>query len=288
MLRGGHPSLLLRPRLADTPARRLLTFITSNKFMRAGYGAGIREHLPASLRIRRVIDFGDLPLFEASGKAVAAYPAVLVSSRSDEMDEHALTVADLAGPVRKELSNANLKVNTESVRGVLGDLDGLLRRSEVSDFPQVMLKKTGWVLEDPALVRLFERLMSQGTPLGEFVKGRIYYGVKTGLNEAFVIDQDKRDELIEEDRAAPSSSGRGCEAGTSSGGQQIRPAAHHLHQSRGGYWQYPAIEDHLRWFQSDLDKRATAHLHPWYELQQPQEGITASSPIQRLCGAIWP
>ena len=36
---------------------------------------------------------------------------------------------------------------------------------------------------------------------------------------------------------------------------------------------YPAIEAHLRWFRNDLEKRATAHLHPWYELQQPQEGI---------------
>ena len=75
------------------------------------------------------------------------------------------------------------------------DLDGLLTGAEIGDFPQVMLKKDGWVLEDPALIRLFEKLMAQGTPLGEFVKGRIYRGVVTGLNEAFVIDQDKRDEL---------------------------------------------------------------------------------------------
>ena len=177
-----------------------MSFITSNKFMRAGYGAGIREHLPAFLRIHRVIDFGDLPLFEANGKAIAAYPAVLVGSRSDDSSpEHTLTVADLAGPVRKELSNSSLKVNAESVRGVLEDLDGLLSRSEIGDFPQVMLRKDGWVLEDPALVRLFERLMNRGTPLGEFVKGHIYYGIKTGLNEAFVIKEDKRQELIEED-----------------------------------------------------------------------------------------
>ena len=177
-----------------------MSFITSNKFMRAGYGAGIREHLPAFLRIHRVIDFGDLPLFEANGKAIAAYPAVLVGSRSDDSSpEHTLTVADLAGPVRKELSNSSLKVNAESVRGVLEDLDGLLSRSEIGDFPQALLKKDGWVLEDPALSRLFERLMKQGTPLAEFAHGHIYYGVKTGLNEAFVINQGKRDDLIEED-----------------------------------------------------------------------------------------
>ena len=251
-----------------------LSFITSNKFMRAGYGAGTREHLPAWLRIQRVIDFGDLPLFEANGKAIAAYPAVLVGKRSDDSAEHALTVADLAGPVRKELSKANLKVGTESVRGMLEDLDGLLSRSEVGDFPQVMLKKEGWVLEDPALIRLFERLMNHGTPLGEFVKGRIYRGVVTGLNEAFVIDTDKREEMIEEDPQSaelikPWLRGRDIKRWKAySTGHYIIFANRGIDIDR-----YPAIEAHLRWFRSDLEKRATASLHPWYELQQPQEGI---------------
>ena len=251
-----------------------LSFITSNKFMRAGYGEGIREHLPASLHIQRIIDFGDLPLFEANGKAIAAYPTVLVGKRSDEMDGHALTVADLAGPVHKELSNAGLKVNTENVRSVLEDLDGLLARAEIRNFPQLMLKKDGWVLENPALVRLFEWLMGSGTPLREFVKGRIYRGVTTGLNDAFVIDQTKHDELVEEDsRSAelikPWLRGRDIKRWKADSlGLYIIFANRGVDISK-----YPAIEGHLRWFRNDLENRATAHLHPWYELQQPQEGI---------------
>ena len=263
-----------------------LAFITSNKYMRAGYGEGLREHLPASLRIHRVIDFGDLPLFEANGKAIAAYPAVLVGNRSDDSAENALTVADLAGPVRKELSKANLKVGTESVRGMLEDLDGLLSRSEVGDFPQVMLKKEGWVLEDPALIRLFERLMNHGTPLGEFVKGRIYRGVVTGLNEAFVIDTDKREEMIEEDPQSaelikPWLRGRDIKRWKAySTGHYIIFANRGIDIDR-----YPAIEAHLRWFRSDLEKRATASLHPWYELQQPQEGIYHEFAHPKI---VWP
>ena len=251
-----------------------LSFITSNKFMRAGYGAGTREHLPASLRIQRVIDFGDLPLFEANGKAIAAYPAVLIGSRCDDSAGHALRVADLAGPVRKELSNANVKVNPESVRSVLEDLEGLLARAEISAFPQVMLKKDGWVMEDPALTRLFEQLMNQGKPLGEFVKGRVYRGVVTGLNNAFVIDEAKRDQLIEDDpRSAelikPWLRGRDIKRWKAD-----PPSLYIIFANRGiDIDRYPEIEAHLRWFQSDLEKRATAHLHPWYELQQPQEGI---------------
>ena len=155
-----------------------LAFITSNKFMRAGYGEGIREHLANNLSIERVIDFGDLPIFDASGKAIAAYPAVLVAQHSAVSEENNATVADLSLPVRRQLKESNLKATPEYVRGILESLDRVLPNNEILDFPQVMLKKDGWVLEDPALVRLFERLMNRGKPLGEFVNGRIYMGGK--------------------------------------------------------------------------------------------------------------
>ncbi len=256
-----------------------LSFITSNKFMRAAYGARTREHLPVSLRIQRIIDFGDLPLFEADGKAIAAYPAVLVGSHSDDAVGHALKVADLAVPIRKTLSEDKLKVNTESVRGVLEDLDGLLARTEINDFPQVMLQKGGWILEDPALVRLFERLMGQGTPLGRFVNGRLYYGIKTGLKDAFEISQAKRDELIEEDpRSAevikPWLRGRDIKR------WRAEPAGLYvIFTGRGtDIDNYPAIKEHLSWWRKDLEPKATSGQrgpgrkpgsYKWYEPQDP-------------------
>jgi hypothetical protein len=42
-------------------------------------------------------------------------------------------------------------------------------------------------------------IRSKGVPLGEYMKGKIYYGIKTGLNEAFVIDEATRARLIAED-----------------------------------------------------------------------------------------
>ena len=248
-----------------------MSFITSNKFMRARYGSGIREHLPVSLSIRRVIDFGDLPLFEANGKTIAAYPAVLVGNRSQDAAKHTLTVADLTGPVRKEISNANLKVNTESVRGVLEDLDGLLARAGTHGFPQAMLKKDGWVLEDPALVRLFERLMNQGTPLGEFVKGRIYRGVTTGLNKAFVIDEARREALIEEDPRSeelikPWLRGRDIKRWKPDwAGVFVLHIPWSLDMSL-----YPAVEQHLMWFKDELTNRPEAKrgVFPWFAMSR--------------------
>ena len=67
-----------------------LAFITSNKFMRAAYGERLRNHLPASMRIERVLDFGDLPVFD-----VAAYPAVLIGQHDSRGGENNLRVASL-------------------------------------------------------------------------------------------------------------------------------------------------------------------------------------------------
>ena len=228
--------------------------------MRAGYGTGIREHLLASLRIQHVVDFGDLPLFEANGKPVAVLPAVVIGSHSGGEDHaHTLSVVDLMGHVRSELSKSDRKVNAENVRGVLEDLGRLLSRTATSDFPQVMLKRDGWVLQDPALIHLFERLMIQGTPLGEFVQGRIYRGVVTGLNEAFVVDEDKREELIGEDPHSaelikPWLRGKDIRRWTA-----VSSGLYIIFANRGiDIHHYPAIEAHLRWFRGDLERRATA------------------------------
>lgn len=172
-----------------------LAFITSNKYMRAAYGKGIREFLPGSLQLGQVIDFGDLPLF-----TVAAYPAVATGQKLAKPNQDApVLVADMVYPVRRKLAAVDQAVNHVNVRQALEELPALLHDAAVAGYPQALLRKDGWILEDPALVRLFDRLMSQGTPLGEYVKGRMYYGIKTGLNEAFVIGQAKRDELVAAD-----------------------------------------------------------------------------------------
>lgn len=180
-----------------------LSFITSNKYMRAGYGERARQTLTARTRIAEVIDFGDLPVF-----AAAAYPALLIAQKlqptpdqpeSDAEPEHLIVAADLNLPVRRRLRADDLAVNVDNVRAELDDLPALITEARAANYPQALLRPRGWILEDPVLVRLFDRLMSEGTPLGQYVNGRMYYGIKTGLNEAFVINQATRDALIAAD-----------------------------------------------------------------------------------------
>jgi hypothetical protein len=49
---------------------------------------------------------------------------------------------------------------------------------------------------------LLGKLRRAGPPLGEYVKGRFYYGIKTGLNDAFVVDRSTRDRLIVEHKSS--------------------------------------------------------------------------------------
>jgi very-short-patch-repair endonuclease len=54
-----------------------LAYITSNKYLRANYGRGLRRFLAEKLTLRALIDFGDLPVFEA-----AAYPCIVIGEKA--------------------------------------------------------------------------------------------------------------------------------------------------------------------------------------------------------------
>jgi len=68
--------------------------------------------------------------------------------------------------------------------------------------PVASLKEEGWNLEHSDVLSLMEKLRSADAPLGEYVRGRFYRGVLTGLNEAFVIDAATRERLITADPAS--------------------------------------------------------------------------------------
>lgn len=156
-----------------------LAFITSNKWYRAGYGKSLRSWLVENARILKLMDFGDAPVFEA-----IAYPTILVATRrtapgkpadSDTFDAMNWTMGE--------------PVETFPARFA----------AEAFTMPQKDLAAAGWQMEPKAERDLLAKLRAAGRPLGEWCDGQFYYGIKTGLNEAFVIDGLKRAELIAAD-----------------------------------------------------------------------------------------
>lgn len=152
-----------------------LCFIAPNKFMRAGYGKNTRELLAEKVTPKTIIDFCDLPIFDAT-----TYPAImLVEKRRPAQEQTALAATFTDASQLERIEEALVDVSFP--------------------MPVAALRKEGWALEQPQVLALMEKLRKAGTPLGEYVKGRFYRGILTGFNEAFVIDKETRSRLIAED-----------------------------------------------------------------------------------------
>lgn len=218
-----------------------MAFITSNKFIRAKYGTGLRAYLAEHANMREMIDFGELPVF----KEAATFPYILLAEKDKPRKKTLFTQVQAWGEF-------------DSVRGLVEENGEIL--------PETAINRDDWTLTDHATAKLLNKLSQAGTPLGEYVNGQIYMGLKTGFNAAFVIDAAKRDELIAQD---PKSA------------EIIKPYAvgddvrkWQIHQDK---WlivtqigvdieRYPAIFAHLSQWQDKLEVRYDKGNH-WWELR---------------------
>ena len=239
-----------------------IVFITSNGFTKRGYGKKLRAHLSETLSIDTVIDFGEIKIFDATVEVF-----ILVGRNHSPDTTTVISGHNLYPLLARRLGRgANVELSRAEMSRLPQDL-----ADEISIFPQARLDSSEWRIEDESINRLFERLMNQGTPLGEFVDGRIYYGIKTGLNKAFVIDRYKRDELIDADpRSAeiikPWLSGREIKRWKA---QWAGSYAIHVPWTLD-ITTYPAIRQHLSAFKHGLAKRPEVRrgVHPWFSMSR--------------------
>lgn len=172
-----------------------LCYIAPNKFMRAGYGKNTRDLLTTQAKPLMVLDFGDLPIFDEA----TTYPSIVMVEKVG-----ANCVRPDAGKKSKVgVCHTSLQ-NPDFFTATFTDTDQLTRFDETLatigfTMPVAALRSEGWTLERPDVLALMNKLRTTGTPLGEYVEGRFYYGIKTGLNEAFVIDEETKVRLIAED-----------------------------------------------------------------------------------------
>lgn len=150
----------------------LYSIIVANKWMRANYGAPLRKWL-AGKHIIEIIDFGDLPVF----KTATTYPCILTVIGGEATQTFDASVIKTLEPNRL----------AEAVRET--------RFSVTVD----KLDEAGWALVGVAEEKLLWKLKTTGKPLNKYVEGKILRGIITGLNEAFVIDDNTRKQLTAED-----------------------------------------------------------------------------------------
>ncbi len=152
-----------------------LSFISSNKFMRTGYGDKLRDQLSNQTRLHTIVDFGDLPVFDAT-----TYPAILLLQKQLPLEE-SMVISMIA----KEVKDI-MEIETQF-------------KNKSTFITQKSLKNTTWKLEESRTNSLFEKLELSGTTLEKYTQGKICYGIKPGCTKAFVIDASIKNYLISQD-----------------------------------------------------------------------------------------
>lgn len=267
----------------------VLSFITSNKYFRAGYGEKLRHFLAVNGEIRILIDFGDAPVFTA-----IAYPSILVVRKTRETRDKESLYSIPKDPnkwLQLVPSEAQVRSLTWESGPSVEDFPGIVRTG-AAVLPQRHLSPEGWRLTSEAGIGLLAKLKRRGPALGDYVNGQFFNGVKTGLNEAFVVDDETKTRLIAEDASSaglfkPFLRGRDIKRWTivPSGRWVIYVPWHFpLHADdditnasaraeKAMRKEYPAIYEHLSHYRSELarrDKAETGIRYEWYSLARPR------------------
>jgi hypothetical protein len=143
--------------------------------MRANYGRPLRSFLASRTTLDQIVDFGELPVFEKA----ATFPAIILT-RNNKPKKQSFVYAPVKRldfqSLEKEVKNVGMALDERALSG------------------------DNWTLAKTQEIDIFEKMKKHGIPLGEYVKGKIYRGILTGLNEAFVIDCATRNRLVREDK----------------------------------------------------------------------------------------
>ena len=149
----------------------ILAFITSNKWMKAGYGEALRNFLSTQTNPIQIIDFAGEKVFDTATVDVN----ILMYQKCKNKNK---TVACI-------IKDADWRNN----------LSGYFQQNSVENRFD---NSASWVILSPIEQSIKRKIESIGVPLKDWDIS-INYGIKTGFNEAFIIDGKKKDELIAAD-----------------------------------------------------------------------------------------
>lgn len=155
-------------------------YIVTNKWLRAGYGEPLRGFFAAEGSLEEIVDFGHAPIFPDAD--VFSCIVVLKKPEPSETADGDLRVVQFPREALKE--NADLT-------GYIAD--------HAHTVPRKRFGKNAWSLETGAVDDLMAKIRENGVPLAEYAGVKPLYGIKTGLNEAFLIDTATKDRLVCED-----------------------------------------------------------------------------------------
>lgn len=150
----------------------VLSFIISNKWMLATYGKEIRKLL-SNTDLIQIIDFGSSNVFEG----VTVDTNILLLNNKQ---------------------NNNLVLNAVKFGGDYSSSVSIKGYFDEHKASQIKLTSDPWILDTDDAQNLKSKIENLGKPLEKW-DFKLNYGIKTGCNDAFIIDEDTKNKLIGED-----------------------------------------------------------------------------------------
>ena len=152
--------------------KALLSYITSNKWMRAGYGESLRGFFATQTNPLQLLDFAGTKIF----KSATVDTNILITAK--ETNAH----QTLALPFKQ----ADASVLSDLFAYVEGKRANAMTAFENGD---------AWTILSPIEQGIKRKIEAVGTPLKDW-DIQINYGIKTGFNDAFIISTEKRNEIL--------------------------------------------------------------------------------------------
>ncbi len=146
----------------------LLSFITSNKWMRANYGKSLREHLSSKYNPTLLIDFANNKIFDSATVLVNILSLEKCGNQGHTIScsvEDGFDVSKLSDYVQTHIQVSSFK--TDDTWSILSEIELSIKRK----------------VEDA------------GVPLKNW-NVEMYRGILTGYNDAFIITSEKREEIL--------------------------------------------------------------------------------------------
>ena len=159
-----------------------LAYVVTNKWLKAGYAEGLRRLFVEGAWVEFMADFGHARRFFPDADV---FPCIIAVRKPD--GGPAPETFDLAVIPRDDVPRSGL---AEAVKAA----SYIARRETLTPEP--------WTLEPPEGARLLAKIRATGVPLVDYAGIKPLYGIKTGFNEAFMIDTATKERLVAEDGRA--------------------------------------------------------------------------------------
>jgi hypothetical protein len=157
----------------------LLSYVVTNKWMKASYAEPLRRFFGENAWIESVVDFGHAKqIFEE----VDVFPSIVVARRP--------TDAPKPGTARL------CTIPREQLR--IDDLSRQIEREGV-ELPLSQLGADAWQLEPEGVNGLLAKIRANGVLLSDFAGASPLTGIKTAFNDAYLIDTPTKDALVKTD-----------------------------------------------------------------------------------------